>query len=196
MRMDNERLVWLNCYGVPHSLWNSKTYQKVWELWGELVVLDENITNMVSLDCGRIQICTSQLEKIDRMVLLECRGNSYPVRVVEDNNHGVGTLLAQYISQKKFSEKNSVGYNNGDDQSVVQCYGNKEDDDVVACTKAVVDTCDELAKMERCDVEKGPRAEGHACNSSSVSRVIETATAIVAHYVGGSQGGQEEDSWQ
>ncbi|CAL5381885.1 unnamed protein product [Camellia sinensis] len=149
MRMDNERLVWLNCYGVPHSLWNSKTYQKLGELWGELVVLDENITNMVSLNCGRIQICTSQLEKIDHMVLPECRGNSYPIRVVEDNNHGVGTLPAQHISQKKFSEKNSVGYNNGDDQSVVQCYGNKEDDDVVACTKAVVDTCNELAKMER-----------------------------------------------
>lgn len=125
-------------------------------------------------------------KKINRMVLLECRGNIYPIRVVEDSNHGVGTQPAQYISQKKFSEKNLVEYNNGDGQSVVQCYGNKEDDDVVACTKAVVDTCDELAKKKRCDVEKGPRAEGHACNSSSVSRVIETVTAIVAHNVRGS----------
>ncbi|KAI8009929.1 hypothetical protein LOK49_LG06G00650 [Camellia lanceoleosa] len=41
-----------------------------------------------------------------------------------------------------------------------------------------------MAIKERCDVEKGPRAEGHACNSSSLSRVNETATAIAAHNVG------------
>ncbi|KAL7235281.1 hypothetical protein ACSBR1_018724 [Camellia fascicularis] len=71
MRLDNERLVLLSCFGMPQNLWNVTNFRKIGDACGEVVQLDHNVMSMESLKCGKIRICTSQLERIDKLVILE-----------------------------------------------------------------------------------------------------------------------------
>ncbi|GMP48917.1 hypothetical protein CsSME_00016098 [Camellia sinensis var. sinensis] len=86
VKVDNERLVWLSCFGMPPNLWNVNNFRKIGEACGVVVELDDNVSSMKSLKCGKIRICTSHLELIDKLVILEKDGRAYPVRVVEERD--------------------------------------------------------------------------------------------------------------
>ncbi|KAL7212284.1 hypothetical protein ACSBR2_015041 [Camellia fascicularis] len=83
MKVDGERLTWLYCYGIPPNLWNSKKFQKIGEKWGKVVGIRDETLSMASLNCGKVEIITTQMETINNMVIMESRGLSYSIRVVE-----------------------------------------------------------------------------------------------------------------
>ncbi|KAL7248446.1 hypothetical protein ACSBR2_003221 [Camellia fascicularis] len=145
MSVDNDRLVWLSCYGVPPNLWNRKNFQKIGEVWGDVVEIDEDTVTMDSLKYGRLRIWTSHLERIDKSVILDCQGSFYPIWVFEECNYGVGSKLHQGTSSEKQSLKRSVGNSTREEQSVAYCHRNMEEGNDMACTAAEVEAQDEVA---------------------------------------------------
>ncbi|KAL7193396.1 hypothetical protein ACSBR2_025082 [Camellia fascicularis] len=71
MRLDNDRFVWLSCFGMPPNLWNVNNFRKIGGVCGEVIEFDHNVLSMESLKCGKVRIYTSHLERIDKMVILE-----------------------------------------------------------------------------------------------------------------------------
>ncbi|CAL5364047.1 unnamed protein product [Camellia sinensis] len=53
MAIEQERLVWLTCYGVPLNLWSSNTFMNIGELWGEVIGIDDDTSRMHSLHSGK-----------------------------------------------------------------------------------------------------------------------------------------------
>ncbi|KAI8020933.1 hypothetical protein LOK49_LG03G03632 [Camellia lanceoleosa] len=110
---------------------------------------------MESLKCGKIRICTTQLERIDKIAILESKNSIYPIRVVEESNP-------------------EESYKGRDAQSSANCHGyNNEDDDVEDMEAAVEDHGD-MAIGKRIIDRKEGTVDGHNCNSASVSIVNET----------------------
>ncbi|KAL7170448.1 hypothetical protein ACSBR2_035344 [Camellia fascicularis] len=58
MAIEQERAVWLSCYGVPLNLWNKNTFHAIGRLWGEVIGLDDDTSNMKNLICGKVKIGT------------------------------------------------------------------------------------------------------------------------------------------
>ncbi|KAL7190512.1 hypothetical protein ACSBR2_022735 [Camellia fascicularis] len=86
MHLQQERHVWISCYGVPLNLWNSDTFRKIGGMWGELVYFDGDISTPKSFQCGRIKIVTSVMDPISTSPNLECKGRVFPIRAFEEQN--------------------------------------------------------------------------------------------------------------
>ncbi|CAL5374888.1 unnamed protein product [Camellia sinensis] len=83
MVLDQERLVWLSCYGVPPNLWSFNTFSRIGKFWGKVVELDDDTLHLNNLQCGEIRIATSCMESINCTVDLDCKGILYPVKICE-----------------------------------------------------------------------------------------------------------------
>ncbi|KAI8027896.1 hypothetical protein LOK49_LG02G01307 [Camellia lanceoleosa] len=147
------------------------------------------------------------------MVLLEFRGSTHAIHVVEESIFGDGLLGNHCICKGQLSERASVGHSTSFDQSFVQYQGNKEEDEDVACKEAEVacketevaneDMENEKVELEvQCDMAGRLRVEvddrqvdiGQACNYSSLSMVNESDTNLAAQNVGGTTLIQYTDS--
>ncbi|CAL5423767.1 unnamed protein product [Camellia sinensis] len=53
MLLQQERHVWISCYGVRLNLRNLDTFRKIGRIWGELVYFDGDISTPKSFRCGR-----------------------------------------------------------------------------------------------------------------------------------------------
>ncbi|THG03719.1 hypothetical protein TEA_009088 [Camellia sinensis var. sinensis] len=84
MYLQQERCVWVTCYGVPPNLWNPATFRKIGQLWGEVVLLTEDVCSPKSFRCGRCKIVTNAMNPINTSLNLECKGRIYPIRVLEE----------------------------------------------------------------------------------------------------------------
>ncbi|KAL7242926.1 hypothetical protein ACSBR1_015348 [Camellia fascicularis] len=60
-----------------------KGMKKIGEKWGKVVGIRDETLSMASLNCGKVEIITTQMETINNMVIMESRGLSYSIRVVE-----------------------------------------------------------------------------------------------------------------
>lgn len=52
--IDNERLVWLRCYGIPAHAWTVEFFSYLVSGIGEFVCVDDNTLNKNSMDIARI----------------------------------------------------------------------------------------------------------------------------------------------
>ncbi|KAL7175559.1 hypothetical protein ACSBR2_029205 [Camellia fascicularis] len=84
MYLQQERCVWVTFYGVPLNLWNSDTFRKIGRLWGEVVLLNGDVSSPKSFHCGRFKIVTNVMNPINTNLNLECKGRIYPIRVLEE----------------------------------------------------------------------------------------------------------------
>lgn len=74
------KLLWV----VPLNLWNADTFRNIGKLWGEVVTLDEAISNKAYFSVGKIKISSSTFEVINHSLNLEHNGVLFPIRVVEE----------------------------------------------------------------------------------------------------------------
>ncbi|KAL7253570.1 hypothetical protein ACSBR1_007993 [Camellia fascicularis] len=88
-----ERKVWVCCFGIPWSLWNRTTLNRIGNLWGEVICIEGDICNPESFEYARIQILTKCMEPINKVINLECKGYSRTVRVWEHLS-GLPKILA------------------------------------------------------------------------------------------------------
>ncbi|CAL5372613.1 unnamed protein product [Camellia sinensis] len=84
MVLDQERLVWLSCYGVLPNLWSFNTFSRIGKFWGKVVELDDDTLHLNNLQCGEIRIATSCMESINCTVDLDCKGILYPVKICKE----------------------------------------------------------------------------------------------------------------
>ncbi|CAL5381332.1 unnamed protein product [Camellia sinensis] len=80
---NQERCVWVSCYGVRFNLWSVDTFKRIGAVWGEVVQLHEDSIKNASFCCGKIRIITGNMEFINRTIRLSCNSELYPVRVCE-----------------------------------------------------------------------------------------------------------------
>ncbi|XP_028057424.1 uncharacterized protein LOC114261350 [Camellia sinensis] len=80
---DQERCVWIYCFGVPLNLWNVNTFKSIGRVWGEVVHLDDDTTRTNSFQYGRVRVVTKSMENINKVIYLGCDGSLVPVRVCE-----------------------------------------------------------------------------------------------------------------
>ncbi|KAL7187904.1 hypothetical protein ACSBR1_037864 [Camellia fascicularis] len=74
-----ERKVWLCCYGIPWNLWNRTTLNRIGNIWGEVICIEDDLCNPTSFECAKIQIITRCMEPINKAVHLECKGKEVVV---------------------------------------------------------------------------------------------------------------------
>lgn len=77
------RFVWLKCTGVPIQAWNTSTFRRIGESWGDFINLDEETMKELSYDIGRMLITTEYECSIDEWINILINGRNYRVRVWE-----------------------------------------------------------------------------------------------------------------
>ncbi|CAL5386852.1 unnamed protein product [Camellia sinensis] len=82
VNLDQQRCVWLCCYGALFNLWNANTFKSIGSLWGEIIQVVE-VNNSNSLEYGKVRLLTNSMKPINMVISLEYKGNKYPVRICE-----------------------------------------------------------------------------------------------------------------
>ncbi|CAL5385927.1 unnamed protein product [Camellia sinensis] len=73
MVLEQERNVWLSCYGIPLNLWNSINVKRIGGLWGKFICFEGDMDQPRSFVCAKIKISTNCMEQINKVVNLECK---------------------------------------------------------------------------------------------------------------------------
>ncbi|XP_028122359.1 uncharacterized protein LOC114319533 [Camellia sinensis] len=82
--LEQERCVWLSCYGIPLHLWNSSNLIKICGIWGQVLCFEGDMSQPLSFVCAKLKVSTKWMDPINSVVQLECRGMVFPVRVCEE----------------------------------------------------------------------------------------------------------------
>ncbi|KAL7258469.1 hypothetical protein ACSBR1_004573 [Camellia fascicularis] len=125
MVIEQERVVWLSCYGVPFNLWSSITFRNIGKLWGQVIGIGNDALQMTSLQCGKVRLATKVMESINTLSLLECKDKSYPIRICEEQ-----VITVCFVSRKDPQMKEGSSYCNGVKTSCDEnggCCSNSED---------------------------------------------------------------------
>lgn len=73
-------LVWLNCYGIPFHVWNATTFNKIGQIWGEIISISKASFNCVSFTVGKVLISTTTMETINQVINLVNKDRKYNVK--------------------------------------------------------------------------------------------------------------------
>ncbi|KAL7208298.1 hypothetical protein ACSBR1_030118 [Camellia fascicularis] len=161
---EQERCLWLRCYGVPLSMWNRSTFSKIGSRWGSVLVweqailplpkrgsLDGNISQPQSFSHGRVRIATGCMEFINQTINLECKGRIHPVLVCEEQLHNSfdsGSILSSELLEDRNSNEvdkhDPVGVGH-DDKSADNLVVEEEDDEAELETNLVDTIVEETA---------------------------------------------------
>ncbi|KAK8626090.1 hypothetical protein V6N13_133742 [Hibiscus sabdariffa] len=78
-----ERITWIQVEGIPLHCWNQITFNRIAEVWGNLLALGENANQ--SLDGNKITllVSTSERKNLDGVLELEAGRECYLIRVKE-----------------------------------------------------------------------------------------------------------------
>ncbi|CAL5395234.1 unnamed protein product [Camellia sinensis] len=113
MLLDQERSVWLSCYGVPPNLWSINTFNSIGRQWGQVMEVDDDTLRLKNLQCGKVRIATSCMESINASIFLDCRGVLYPVKICEEQII-ISQVVVQQCSCRSFQpERTSQSSNKG-----------------------------------------------------------------------------------
>ncbi|KAL7170882.1 hypothetical protein ACSBR2_035690 [Camellia fascicularis] len=104
LHLQQERCVWLRCYGIPLHLWNRNTLNNIGKVWGTILGLDGDICHPKSFSHARIKVATASMEYINKSICLECKGFSYTILVCEDQLADSGGLKSSRMEDSDFTE--------------------------------------------------------------------------------------------
>ncbi|KAL7257798.1 hypothetical protein ACSBR1_003997 [Camellia fascicularis] len=137
LHLQQERCVWLSCYGIPLHLWNRNTLNSIGKVWGTILSLDGDIYHPKSFSHTRIRVATACMELINKTIFLECKGISYSILVCEDHLADSGGLKISGMEDSNFTEaSNSEEVRNTPEAAV----RDKNDGDEVAQMRALLGT--------------------------------------------------------
>ncbi|KAL7213615.1 hypothetical protein ACSBR2_016195 [Camellia fascicularis] len=181
MAIEQERAVWLSCYGVPFNLWSSITFRNIGKLWGQVIGIDNDTLQMSSLQCGKVRVATKVMKSINTVILLECKDKSYPIRICEEQVITVSSVSREdpqmgegssYCNGVKTSYEENGGYRSNFED------GKKDDDEVEVDLAGVVDNEAVLAPCGKgcnSNVVEGKEMD---FNAITVSRVTESICGL------------------
>ncbi|KAL7211551.1 hypothetical protein ACSBR2_014418 [Camellia fascicularis] len=73
LKLDQERWVWLSCYGIPLNLWSSSTLKKIGSMWGEVVSFEGDVSNPASFK-SEVKVATKSMELINKVITWSVKG--------------------------------------------------------------------------------------------------------------------------
>lgn len=162
---EQERCLWLRCYGIPLNFWNKNTLNNIGSTWGSVLNLDGDICQPKSFSYAKVRMVTSCMEPISKTIFLECKGKVHPIFVCED--HIADLSIMKHNGMEDCSSNNSCSSKEVETFLEKGCR-EKEDDDEVAAG------CDKLAAELVCTNEVVPRKEPTVCHiSKKASTVVE-----------------------
>ncbi|GMP76186.1 hypothetical protein CsSME_00032970 [Camellia sinensis var. sinensis] len=104
LHLQQERCVWLRCYGIPLHLWNRNTLNSIGKVWGTILSLDGDICHPKSFSHARIRVATASMEYINKTICLECKGISYYILVCEDHLADSDGMKTSRMEDSDFTE--------------------------------------------------------------------------------------------
>lgn len=125
-----ERFAWLSYSGIPLNAWNVQTFQRIGELWGNFIKIDNETLKDLSFANGKVLIATEEPNNIDNWIQMEVQGLIYDIHVKEEftctspddivessvNNH-------QAPNSKEFFQKKAVAKPEKEEDDEVECLG-------------------------------------------------------------------------
>ena len=67
----DDRLVWVECFGIPPHLWCRETFKNIESIWGPVVDFDRHIEEMRCLTYARIFVRTKLRKQINCTIRLQ-----------------------------------------------------------------------------------------------------------------------------
>jgi hypothetical protein len=86
--VSNQRLIWLNCFGVPIHAWGEAIFRTIGFKFGTFVGVDAVTKNMERGDIARINILTDKLHLIDSSLAVFVLGKKFVIRIMEEVGGG------------------------------------------------------------------------------------------------------------
>ncbi|KAH7833242.1 hypothetical protein Vadar_004386 [Vaccinium darrowii] len=149
------RNIWISCYGVPLHCWSAQTFQKIAQVWGEVLTMDDATVKGYSFAAGKVMISTETWDRINEVIQMEVKGKIFEIRVVEEQVviHGHCSVCNRFASE--FTRVNS---------SPIHKTGNSKADSV--------DEVNSRSDMEHWEREMNKTVLSASAND--VSRVVES----------------------
>lgn len=82
--VDNERVTWMRCYGLPCHAWNSKMFSFIASTVGVFEREDDETKNLKRMDMARFLVRTKYSLVINETVNIEINNHVYSIKLVED----------------------------------------------------------------------------------------------------------------
>lgn len=82
--IDNERVVWLRCFGVPVHAWNDNFFSYLVSGIGSFVCVDDITARKECLDVARILVKTKVHDLVSRIVKVEINGDIFSIKMTEE----------------------------------------------------------------------------------------------------------------
>ena len=79
----DDRLVWLECYGINLKCWSRKNLRCIGEKWGPFISIEDSVENLRSLSFARILVRTKAQNKVESRIRLLFEHGSCDVWVKE-----------------------------------------------------------------------------------------------------------------
>lgn len=73
------RRTWIELLGPPSHAWCRDNFRKIADQWGDLICLDTNTANNLSLACARLLIDTTAMRTIDNEIIFSVEDESLSV---------------------------------------------------------------------------------------------------------------------
>ncbi|XP_058741575.1 uncharacterized protein LOC131613953 [Vicia villosa] len=129
--VDNERITWLRCYGLPCHAWSTKFFEFLSGLVGTYVCSDDETRDHTRMDVARFMIRTKSSMVLNETFNLEVNKHVYGIKLVEDM-HGPKRIVVPQASKKDDIAEVSSEEENKDDSgawSSGDCMGSEEEKD-------------------------------------------------------------------
>ncbi|KAG4938824.1 hypothetical protein GLYMA_16G096100v4 [Glycine max] len=104
MRPGN-KLVWIQCWGIPLAAWDIEHIRKIVAATGDLVDVDDDVEEKRRLDRARVLIRTPWQPVIQHSVTVHIGAETHTVFMVEETNNGEGLLVRHGRSTAGSSEE-------------------------------------------------------------------------------------------
>ncbi|KAH1138609.1 hypothetical protein GYH30_028210 [Glycine max] len=84
------RLIWVQCWGIPLVVWSIDHLRKIVAAVGDLVEIDDDFEDMQRLDRARVLVRTPWTPTVEHIVIAQIDGDVHKISIVEENwNTGV-----------------------------------------------------------------------------------------------------------
>ncbi|KAL5137963.1 hypothetical protein HKD37_10G028241 [Glycine soja] len=79
------RLIWVQCWGIPLVAWSIDNLRKIVAAVGDLVEVDDDFEDMQRLDRARVLVRTPWRSTVEHMVTAHIDGDVHKISIVEEN---------------------------------------------------------------------------------------------------------------
>lgn len=109
--MDNEKVVWVRCHGIPIHAWNTDFFESLAHKFGVFLGVDENTRRKTSLDVARIPIHMKSYGVFNMVIYAMINGSMFHIKILEEwcgPLHWSGLTHEKQIVEEEDSSENEL----------------------------------------------------------------------------------------